>query len=194
MGMNDSKTQESWRGNGAADGGRLSRPAAKGYTASRALLGGLFWVPLLALQAPAAALAQTPAPAPSTAPAAAPEPLKVGTARTLPSGVEITLTRAGRAPLSYPSATDSVKVHYEGTFEDGRVFDSSYERKQAATFPLNRVIACWTQGVQNIPVGGAATLNCPASSAYGERGAGGGRIPPNTPLRFKVELLEIVGR
>lgn len=155
-------------------------------------------VVILALAAPLMAYAQAPAPAaaPTAAasPAAVAEPLKVGTPRTLPSGVEVTLTRAGRTPLSYAAATDSVKVHYEGTFEDGRVFDSSYERKQPATFPLNRVIPCWTQGVQQIPVGGAATLHCPASAAYGERGAGGGRIPPNTPLRFKVELLEIVGR
>ena len=161
---------------------------AKWVSGCRLLTGLALAVPLMAnAQAPAAA------PAPS-APAAAPDPLKVGTPRTLPSGVEVTLTRAGRTPLAYAAATDSVKVHYEGTFEDGRVFDSSYERKQPATFPLNRVIPCWTQGVQHIPVGGAATLNCPASAAYGERGAGGGRIPPNTPLRFKVELLEIVGR
>jgi len=148
---------------------------------------------LLPTQAQAQAQAPSPAPATGAAPAA-PEPLKMGSPRTLPNGVEVTLTRAGRAPLSYPAATDSVKVHYEGTFEDGRVFDSSYERKQPATFPLNRVIPCWTQGVQQIPVGGAATLLCPAATAYGERGAGGGKIPPNTPLRFKVELLEIVGR
>jgi FKBP-type peptidyl-prolyl cis-trans isomerase FkpA len=144
---------------------------------------------------PLMAHAQAPAPAPApAAPAAVSEPLKAGAPRLLPSGVEVTLTRAGRMPLAYASANDSVKVHYEGTFEDGRVFDSSYERKQPATFPLNRVIPCWTQGVQHIPVGGAATLHCPASTAYGERGSGGGRIPPNTPLRFKVELLEIIGR
>lgn len=142
---------------------------------------------------------QTPPSPPSppngaTAAAATPAPIAVGTSRTLPSGVEVTLTRAGKAPLSYPGPTDSVRVHYEGTFEDGRVFDSSYERKQPATFPLNRVIPCWTQGLQHIPVGGAATLQCPAAAAYGERGAGSGRIPPNTPLRFKVELLEVVGR
>lgn len=120
--------------------------------------------------------------------------MSVGAPRVLPNGVQVTLTRAGRAPLSYPGPTDTVRVHYEGTFEDGRVFDSSYERKQPATFPLNRVIPCWTQGLQHIPVGGAATLQCPAAAAYGERGAGGGRIPPNTPLRFKVELLEVMGR
>lgn len=161
---------------------------------SRPGLGPLISLAALALLLQTQAQAQTPAPTPGAGPALAPEPLKTGSPRTLPSGVEVTLTRAGRAPLSYPAATDSVKVHYEGTFEDGRVFDSSYERKQPATFPLNRVIACWTQGVQQIPVGGAATLVCPAATAYGERGAGGGKIPPNTPLRFKVELLEITGR
>lgn len=145
-------------------------------------------------QANVQAQAAAPVSMPAAAQAAAPAPLAVGAPRTLPSGVEVTLTRAGRTPASYPGPTDSVTVHYEGTFLDGRVFDSSYERKQAATFPLNRVIPCWTQGVQQIPVGGAATLNCPASAAYGERGAGGGRIPPNTPLRFKVELIEIQGR
>ncbi|MFM7971771.1 MAG: FKBP-type peptidyl-prolyl cis-trans isomerase, partial [Betaproteobacteria bacterium] len=97
------------------------------------LLAPLAALAVLALQpAPVQAQTQTPAAAP------APEPAKVGVARTLPNGVEVTLTRAGRAPLSYPAATDSVRVHYEGTFEDGRVFDSSYERKQPATFPLNR--------------------------------------------------------
>ena len=112
----------------------------------------------------------------------------------LPSGIEITLQRPGKQPLTYPAASDAVKVHYEGTFEDGKVFDSSYERGQPATFPLARVIPCWTQGLQQIPVGATATLRCPAAMAYGERGAGGGRIPPNTPLVFKVELLEVVPR
>lgn len=125
---------------------------------------------------------------PAFAQAAAPAPLQ------LPSGVEVLLRTPGRTPAVYPAASDSVKVHYEGTFEDGRVFDSSYERKQPATFPLSRVIPCWTQGLQQIPVGATATLRCPAATAYGERGAGGGRIPPNTPLVFKVELIEVMGR
>lgn len=124
--------------------------------------------------------------APATALAAAP--------LQLPSGVQVELRSPGRAPAVYPGAADTVRVHYEGTFEDGRVFDSSYERKQPATFPLTRVIPCWTQGLQQIPVGATATLRCPAATAYGERGAPGGRIPPNTPLVFKVELLEVMGR
>lgn len=113
---------------------------------------------------------------------------------TLPGGIGLQILSPGKAPLTYPAAGDTVRVHYEGTFEDGRVFDSSIERGQPATFPLGRVIPCWTQGLQQIPVGATARLKCPAALAYGERGAGNGRIPPNTPLVFKVELLGIVGR
>lgn len=90
-----------------------------------------------------------------------------------------------------PTAADMVKVHYRGSFADGQEFDSSYKRNQPATFPLNRVIPCWTEGMQLMKVGGRARLTCPAALAYGERGAGGGRIPPNAVLRFDVELLAI---
>jgi FKBP-type peptidyl-prolyl cis-trans isomerase FkpA len=89
-----------------------------------------------------------------------------------------------------PKATDTVKVHYRGTFADGKEFDSSYKRNEPAQFPLNGVIPCWTEGVQRMKVGGKAKLTCPAKIAYGERGAGG-VIPPNTPLQFEVELIEI---
>ena len=92
-----------------------------------------------------------------------------------------------------PAASDTVKVHYKGTFADGREFDSSYKRGSPAEFPLNRVIKCWTEGVQRMKVGGKAKLSCPAALAYGERGAGG-TIPPNTALQFEVELLGIAGR
>jgi FKBP-type peptidyl-prolyl cis-trans isomerase FkpA len=90
-----------------------------------------------------------------------------------------------------PAATDTVRVHYKGTFTDGREFDSSYSRGQPMTFPLNRVIRCWTEGVQKMKVGTKARLTCPSAIAYGERGAGGGAIPPNTVLQFEVELLGI---
>lgn len=90
-----------------------------------------------------------------------------------------------------PAATDTVKVHYRGTFPDGREFDSSYQRGQPAEFPLNRVIRCWTEGVQRMKVGGKAKLTCPAAIAYGERGTPGGPIPPNATLQFEVELLDI---
>ena len=92
-----------------------------------------------------------------------------------------------------PVATDKVKVHYKGTFPDGREFDSSYKRNEPTEFPLNRVIPCWTEGVQLMKVGGKAKLTCPAAIAYGERGAGG-VIPPNATLQFEIELLAINGK
>ena len=90
-----------------------------------------------------------------------------------------------------PAATDTVKVHYRGTFPDGREFDSSYKRNKPASFPLNRVIKCWTEGLQRMKVGGTARLTCPAAIAYGDKGAGGGEVPPGAVLRFEVELLAI---
>ena len=93
-----------------------------------------------------------------------------------------------------PTAADTVKVHYRGTFPDGKEFDSSYKRNAPAQFPLGGVIKCWTEGVQKMKVGGKARLTCPSSIAYGERGAGGGLIPPNATLLFEVELLEIAKR
>ncbi len=92
-----------------------------------------------------------------------------------------------------PKATDLVKVHYRGTFPDGREFDSSYKRNEPAEFPLNQVIPCWTEGVQRMKVGGKAKLTCPAAIAYGARGAGN-VIPPNATLLFEVELLGINGK
>jgi len=92
-----------------------------------------------------------------------------------------------------PKASDRVKVNYRGMFPDGREFDSSYKRNQAAEFPLGGVIPCWTEGVQRMKVGGQAKLTCPAKIAYGERGAGG-VIPPNATLVFEVELLAINGQ
>ena len=102
----------------------------------------------------------------------------------------LTYTSVREGTGASPTATDAVRVHYRGTLMDGTEFDSSYKRGQAATFPLNRVIPCWTQGVQRMKVGGKAELVCPPSLAYGERGAGG-TIPPNATLRFEIELLAI---
>lgn len=110
---------------------------------------------------------------------------------TTPSGLVFRSLKEGTG--AQPTATDVVKVHYRGTFPDGREFDSSYKRGQPAEFPLNRVIKCWTEGVQKIKVGGKAKLTCPAAIAYGERGSPGG-IPPNATLHFDVELLGISGR
>ena len=108
-----------------------------------------------------------------------------------PSGIVINMLREGSG--NAPRNTDTVKVHYRGTLADGTEFDSSYKRGQPASFPLNRVIPCWTEAVQTIRVGGKARLQCPPELAYGERGVPG-TIPPGATLTFEVELLDIVGR
>ena len=105
------------------------------------------------------------------------------------SGLVMTTIKAGDGAA--PAATDKVKVHYTGKLVDGTVFDSSVQRKEPATFPLNGVIPCWTEGVQLMKVGGKSRLVCPAALAYGDRGAPP-RIKPGATLVFEVELLEIV--
>lgn len=112
-------------------------------------------------------------------------------ASVTPSGLVYRSLKEGTG--ASPAASDVVKVHYRGTFADGKEFDSSFKRNAPAQFPLSGVIPCWTEGVQKMKVGGKAQLTCPASIAYGERGAGG-VIPPNTALQFEVELLEIAKR
>ncbi|NOK16788.1 FKBP-type peptidyl-prolyl cis-trans isomerase [Corallococcus carmarthensis] len=112
-------------------------------------------------------------------------------ANRLPSGVIYRELKAGTGKS--PRATDTVKVHYQGTLVDGSEFDSSYKRGLAVEFPLNGVIPCWTQGVQKMKVGGKAKLTCPGSTAYGERPPTGSRIPPNAVLTFEVELVDIPG-
>ena len=113
-------------------------------------------------------------------------------ATVTPSGLVYRSLKDGSG--ASPTAADTVKVHYRGTFANGSEFDSSYKRNAPAQFPLGGVIPCWTEGVQRMKVGGKAKLTCPAAIAYGERGAGGGLIPPNTTLQFEVELLEIAKR
>ena len=88
-----------------------------------------------------------------------------------------------------PTSDDTVTVHYHGTLRDGTVFDSSVDRGEPATFPLNGVIPCWTEGLQHIQVGGTSRLICPPDIAYGPTGPPG--IPGNAALMFEVELLEI---
>jgi FKBP-type peptidyl-prolyl cis-trans isomerase FkpA len=142
-----------------------------------------------------ATAAQAADPAPGTAPAVTATTTGtnpgVGGTVTTSSGLVFKLMKAGAGPS--PTATDTVKVHYRGTLADGKEFDSSYSRGKPLEFPLNRVIKCWTEGVQRLQVGGSARLTCPPAIAYGERGAGG-VIPPNATLTFDVELLGIVGR
>jgi FKBP-type peptidyl-prolyl cis-trans isomerase FkpA len=106
-----------------------------------------------------------------------------------PSGLVYRSLKDGDGPS--PAATDTVRVHYRGTFPDGREFDSSYKRNEPAEFPLDKVIKCWTEGVQRMKVGGKSRLVCPADTAYGDRGAPP-KIKPGATLVFDVELLEIV--
>ena len=110
-------------------------------------------------------------------------------AKKTASGAIVTQMKAGTGES--PKASDTVKVHYHGTLTDGTVFDSSVQRGQPATFPLSGVIKCWTEGVQEIKVGGKARLVCPSDIAYGDRGSPP-RIKPGSTLVFEVELLEIV--
>jgi FKBP-type peptidyl-prolyl cis-trans isomerase FkpA len=110
-------------------------------------------------------------------------------AKRTASGLIITSLKEGTG--ASPKATDTVKVHYHGTLPNGKVFDSSRDRGEPAEFGLDGVIKCWTEGVQLMKVGGKSKLVCPADIAYGDRGAGGGAIPPGATLIFEVELLEI---
>lgn len=104
------------------------------------------------------------------------------------SGLIYKETKAGDG--ASPKPTDRVTVHYHGTLTDGTVFDSSKDRGQPATFPLNGVIPCWTEGVQKMKKGGSAQLICPSDIAYGDRGAPP-KIKPGATLVFDVELIEI---
>jgi FKBP-type peptidyl-prolyl cis-trans isomerase FkpA len=106
-----------------------------------------------------------------------------------PSGIVIQTLKEGTGEM--PKVTDKVKVHYTGTLIDGTVFDSSVQRGQPATFPLNGVVKCWTEGLQQIKVGGKARLICPSDLAYGDQGRPP-QIKPGATLVFEVELLEIV--
>jgi FKBP-type peptidyl-prolyl cis-trans isomerase FkpA len=106
----------------------------------------------------------------------------------LPAGLVIKVTRDGTGP--HPKGSDTVKVNYEGRLADGKVFDSSIERGEPATFPLGDVIPCWRLALQKMKVGDKATLTCPPEVAYGKKGSPPS-IPPNATLTFEVELLGI---
>jgi len=106
---------------------------------------------------------------------------------TTASGLQYQVITEGTGAT--PSPTDNVTVHYKGTTLDGKEFDSSYSRGAPATFPLNRVIAGWTEGLQLMKEGGKSRLFIPSNLAYGERGAGRD-IGPNSALIFDVELIK----
>ena len=112
-----------------------------------------------------------------------------GKPETTASGLVYESLKDGSGAQATPS--DSVQVHYRGTLTDGKEFDSSYKRGQPATFPLNRVIPCWTEGVAKMKEGGKAKLTCPPGIAYGSRGAGSA-VPPNATLNFEVELIKVM--
>jgi len=108
---------------------------------------------------------------------------------TTESGLQykVLLEGTGKAP----KATDTVTVHYEGTLTDGRVFDSSYERGEVISFPLNRVIPGWTEGLQLMQEGAKYKFFIPSELAYGSRGAPGSIIGPDSDLIFTVELIRV---
>ncbi|MBU1385886.1 MAG: FKBP-type peptidyl-prolyl cis-trans isomerase [Alphaproteobacteria bacterium] len=110
---------------------------------------------------------------------------------TTASGLQYRRVGGAKPSGRQPAATDTVKVHYRGTFVDGREFDSSYARNEPAEFPLNRVIKGWTEGVGLMREGETYEFVIPAALGYGERWAGGDELPPNSTLLFTVELLDV---
>jgi len=126
--------------------------------------------------------AGTNSPSAPTAPAG-------GEMKTTATGLKYQVLKNGTGKVS-PKATDTVKVHYHGTLLDGTVFDSSVDRGEPISFPLNAVIPGWTEGLQLMKVGDKFKFEIPANLAYGERSPSP-KIPPNSPLVFEVELLGI---
>ncbi|RLJ64886.1 FKBP-type peptidyl-prolyl cis-trans isomerase [Sulfurisoma sediminicola] len=114
---------------------------------------------------------------------------QAGAPEKTPSGLTYESLKDGTGAKASPEV--SVQVHYRGTLANGTEFDSSYKRGQPATFPLNRVIPCWTEGVAKMREGGKAKLTCPPEIAYGSRGAGSA-VPPNATLTFEVELIKVM--
>ncbi len=107
---------------------------------------------------------------------------------TTNSGLKYRVLREGTGVK--PARTDLVTVHYKGWLSNGREFDSSYKRGEPTSFPLNRVIGGWTEGMQLVGEGGLIELEIPSDLGYGARGAGG-TIPPNATLHFLVELIDV---
>jgi FKBP-type peptidyl-prolyl cis-trans isomerase FkpA len=125
----------------------------------------------------------------SAAEGSEPAPARRFTRVPAPNGIQI--RRFNKTDGAMPKPTDRVKVHYHGTLKDGgAVFDSSRERGRPSTFPLNRVVPCWTEAMTRLRVGETAEIMCPAATAYGPKGSPPS-IPPNADLIFEVELISI---
>jgi peptidylprolyl isomerase/FKBP-type peptidyl-prolyl cis-trans isomerase FklB len=112
--------------------------------------------------------------------------------QTLPSGLQYKVVRSGPEGGMRPQETDEVKVHYEGKFVDGKVFDSSYERGMPAAMPLRALIPAWVEALKLMKPGDEWMLYVPPELGYGEEGAGGGEIPPNSVLIFRIELIDVL--
>ena len=110
------------------------------------------------------------------------------TFETTPSGLKYRVLRKGTGAA--PKATSKVEVNYHGWLNDGKIFDSSYQRKQSIEFGLNQVIKGWTEGMQLVGKGGMIELEIPPDLAYGDQGAGGA-VPPKATLHFLVELIDV---
>jgi FKBP-type peptidyl-prolyl cis-trans isomerase len=126
--------------------------------------------------------------APAATTAGAPAAATAGEMKTTASGLKYQVLKQGAGTVS-PKATDTVKVHYHGTLLNGTVFDSSVQRGEPISFPLNGVIAGWTEGLQLMKVGDKFKFEIPPNLAYGANSPPG--IPPNSTLVFEVELLGI---
>jgi FKBP-type peptidyl-prolyl cis-trans isomerase FkpA len=107
---------------------------------------------------------------------------------TTESGLKYRILRKGSDAM--PTARQTVEVHYHGWLDNQNVFDSSYKRGESISFPLNRVIAGWTEGMQLVGKGGMIELEIPPKLGYGAQGAGGA-VPPNATLHFLVELISV---
>ena len=116
------------------------------------------------------------------------ENIKKPEVKQTPSGLQYEVIAEGTGKS--PKATDTVKVHYEGRLIDGKIFDSSIQRGEPIAFPLNGVIAGWTEGLQLMSEGAKYRFHIPYHLAYGEQGAGAS-IPPYATLVFDVELIEV---
>ncbi|WP_367874608.1 FKBP-type peptidyl-prolyl cis-trans isomerase [Luteolibacter sp. Populi] len=137
----------------------------------------------------ATASAEDKAPAPAAPKEEKAPAEKAEEPKTTASGLKYWVLKKGDGDTS-PNATDTVTVHYHGTFLDGKVFDSSVDRKQPASFPLNQVIKGWTEGLQLMKKGDKFKFEIPGKLAYGEQGRPP-KIPGNATLVFEVELLDI---